>query len=242
MIGDAYTADEAREYVHTARDLHARYPDAEIVIAPKRREAIDAIPDDIILGYARSSSDLLAHEFSDPADWRGRRIHILGGSPPKQLAAIDQLTCPTLTGDPPADIVGLDWNGLHLGAQFGEFWTPTGWDDSGRNADHVTVRKLVRYSLGQIKTFWQAHGIWPETTPMDHGLEIQYRPPTPSDLESAACAECGANVWTTKRGPFVTEYDTGEVLEYCSHEWYFEHRTRNRLEELCGEQSVFIPL
>lgn len=241
VIGDAYTAAEAREYVDAARELQASYSDTEIMITPKCREAIDAIPHDIALGYARGSSDLLAHEFADPADWRGRRVHILGGSPPKQLTAIDELTCPTLSSDPPADIVGLDWNGVHLGAQFGEFWTPDGWDDSGRDADHVTVRKLVRHSLGQIKTFWQAHGVWPETPPVDHGWMIGYCPPTPSDLSSAVWAECGTNVWTTKRGPFVAEYDTGDVLGYCSHECYFAHRARNHLEELDCEQSVFMP-
>lgn len=77
VIGDADTVEEAREYVRTAHDLQARYPNAEIVIAPKCREAINAIPDDIILGYARGSSDRLAHEFSEPVDWRGRRVHPL---------------------------------------------------------------------------------------------------------------------------------------------------------------------
>lgn len=241
VIGDAYTATEASEYVQAARNLQASYPDAEIVIAPKCREAINAIPDDIVLGYSRGAADLLAHEFSDPIDWRGRRVHILGGSPPTQLAAIDQLTRPTLTDDPPADIVGLDWNGVHLGAQFGEFWTPEGWDDSGRDADHVTVRTLVRHSLSRIKAFWHTQGMWPETTPVDDNWDgdIHCRSPTSSDLDSAACSECGANIWTTDCGPFIAEYDTGEVVGYCSYACYFEHRTRNHLEELCGEQSVF---
>ncbi len=201
----------------------------------------DVISEDITLGYSCGAADLLAHEFSDPADWRGRRVHILGGSPRKQLHAIEQLTWPTLAGDPPAQIVGIDWNGLHRGAQFGEFWTADGWDASGRDADHVTVRKLVRHSLGQIKAFWQAHGIWPETEPHDQSVPLQYEGPTPSDLESAACAVCEANVWTTNRGPAVAEYDTGEVCGYCSHDCYFEHRTQNRLEEAVDERSVFIP-
>jgi len=107
---------------------------------------IDAIPETLVLGYSRGYADRLAHEFSGPCRLRGRRVHILGGSPPKQLDAIRQLTRPTLTDEPPADIVGVDWNGLHRGAQFGEFWTADGWDDSGRDADHVTVRKTVRHS------------------------------------------------------------------------------------------------
>jgi len=97
--------------------------------------------------------------------------------------------------------VGVDWNGLHRGAQFGEFWTADGWDDSGRDADHVTVRKTVRHSLARVREFWRTHGIWPETTPQDEGLDIEYEGPSPADLEHAACTECGTNVWRTRPRP-----------------------------------------
>lgn len=239
VIGDAYDADEVDDYVVAAREIQGSYPEADLVIVPKCCAAIHAVPDDLVVGYSRGYADKLAHEFSEPSDWRGRRIHILGGSPPKQLDVIEQLTRSTLTGDPPADIASLDWNGLHRGAQFGEFWTSDGWADCARDADHVTVRKTVRHSLSRVREFWETQGVWPDTTLVDDGLEIQYRSPTPSDLTSAACAECGANVWTTERGPFVAEYDTGEICGYCSYDCYFTHRTRNRFEELAGEQSVY---
>ncbi len=174
VIGDAYDAAEAQMYVDTIRELQRSLPETEFIIVPKCRAAIETIPDDIVLGYSRGYANTLAHEFSDPIDWRGRRVHILGGSPPKQLEVVEQLTQPTLTGDPPADIVGLDWNGLHRGAQFGEFWTADGWDDSGRDANHVTVRKTVRHSLTRVREFWSTHGIWPETTPHDEGLAVEY--------------------------------------------------------------------
>ncbi|ODR80188.1 hypothetical protein BG842_02840 [Haladaptatus sp. W1] len=241
VIGDAYDATEARTYVDTIRELETNFPDTEFIIVPKCRAAIDVIPDDIVLGYSRGYADKLAHEFSDPIDWRGRRVHILGGSPPKQLAVIDQLTQPTLSGDPPADIVGMDWNGLHRGAQFGEFWTGDGWDDSGRNADHVTIRKTVRHSLSRVRDFWQAHGIWPESTLQADGFGLEYHGPTPDDLENSACTECGTNVWTTERGPFVAEYDTGVICGYCSYDCYFTHRHQNQLEEVAGDQSVYFP-
>ena len=241
VIGDAYDVDEVDEYVAAAREIQGSYPAAGLVIVPKCRAAIHAIPDDLIVGYSRGYADRLAHEFSDPVDWRGRRIHILGGSPPKQLNVIDQLTRPTLTGEPPADIVGLDWNGLHRGAQFGEFWTPDGWDDSGRDADHVTVRKTVRHSLSRLKAFWKSQGVWPDSTPQDDTLDIEYEGPSPGDLDSAACTECGANVWMTRRGPFVAEYGTGALCGYCSYDCYFTHRHRNDLEELAGKESVYFP-
>ena len=241
VIGDVYECDGVDDHVAAAREIQASYPEAELIIVPKSRSVIDAVPDDIVLGYSRGYADRLAHEFSEPTDWRGRHVHILGGSPPKQLEAIQQLTRPTLSADPPADIVGVDWNGLHRGAQFGEFWTADGWDDSGRDADHVTVRKTVRHSLARIREFWKSHGIWPETTPQDAGLHIEYGGPSPADLEEAACTECEANVWRTRRGPFVAEYDTGAVCGYCSYECYFSHRHRNNLEEIAGEQSVYLP-
>ncbi|ESP86868.1 hypothetical protein K933_17332 [Candidatus Halobonum tyrrellensis G22] len=241
IVGDAYDAAEARRYVDAIRELEASFPDSEFIVVPKCREAIDAVPDDIVLGYSRGYADTLACDFSDPVDWRGRCVHILGGSPPKQLDVIDQLTRPTLTGDPPAEIVGLDWNGVHRGAQFGEFWTADGWDDSGRDADHVSVRDTVRYGLGHVRSFWQAHGVWPETTPQADGVTVTYSGPSPSDLESAACTECETNVWTTERGPYVAEYDTGAVCGYCCYDCYFTHRQQNGLEEVAGERSVSFP-
>ena len=241
VIGDAYDIDEVEDYVAAAREIQGSYPEADLIIVPKCRAVIDSIPDDLVLGYSRGYADRLAHEFSEPTDWRGRRVHILGGSPPKQLDVIQQLTRPTLTGEPPADIVGLDWNGLHRGAQFGEFWTADGWDDSGRDTDHVTVRKTVRHSLAHLKEFWQAQGVCPESTPQDDSFEIEYEGPSPGDLDGAACTECEANVWTTQRGPFVAEYDNGALCGYCSYDCYFAHRHRNNLEEVTGEQSVYLP-
>ncbi|MDB2246098.1 hypothetical protein PN416_15305 [Halorubrum ezzemoulense] len=241
VIGDVDEIDDVDAHVAAAREIQASYPEAELIVVPKSRAVIDAIPDDIVLGYSRGYADRLAHEFSDPADWRGRRVHILGGSPPKQLDAIRQLTRPTLTDEPPADIVGVDWNGLHRGAQFGEFWTADGWDDSGRDADHVTVRKTVRHSLARVREFWQQHGVWPESTPEDEGMTVGYEGSSPADLEDAACTECGTNVWRTRRGPYVAEYDTGAICGYCSYECYFSHRHRNNLEEIAGEQSVYLP-
>lgn len=49
------------------------------------------VPDDLVLGYSRGYVDRLAREFSEPSDWRRRRVHILGGSPPKQWDVIQQL-------------------------------------------------------------------------------------------------------------------------------------------------------
>ena len=121
VIGDVDDTDDIDAHVAAAREIQASYPKAVLIVVPKSRAVIDAIPEDLILGYSRGYADRLAHEFSDPADWRGRCVHILGGSPPKQLEVIRQLTRPILTDEQPTDIVGVDWNGLHRGGQFGEF-------------------------------------------------------------------------------------------------------------------------
>jgi len=113
--------------------------------------------------------------------------------PTQQLEAIQQLTRPTLSADPPADIVGVDWNGLHRGAQFGEFWTADGWDDSGRDADHVTVRKTVRHSLARIREFWKSHGSGPRRhhrTRVTHRVRgraqpISRKPPAPNARQTS---------------------------------------------------------
>jgi hypothetical protein len=76
---------------------------------------------------------------------------------------IDDLTQPRITGEPPADIVGLDWNGPHKGALVGEYWSRNGWQP----ADHLSIRETVRKSLEEIKEYWQERGVWPETEPVD---------------------------------------------------------------------------
>ena len=98
VVGDAYDATEAQRYVDAIRELEGSFPDSEFIVVPKCREAIKAVPDDIAIGYSRSYADTLICDFSDPSDWRGRRVPILGGSPPKQLDVITGLTQPRLTG------------------------------------------------------------------------------------------------------------------------------------------------
>lgn len=63
---------------------------------------------------------------------------------------IEELTQPTLTGEPPADIVGLDWNGPQKAAYLGEHWSRDGWQP----ADHLSIRDTVCESLREIKAYW----------------------------------------------------------------------------------------
>lgn len=163
ILGDAYSRHDARTLTDLATELSTEHPYKTYVIVPKCREALDALPEDVVVGYTMGYAETLAPSFSDLSDWRGRRIHLLGGSPTIQLRVIEQLTQPTLSEDPPADIVGLDGNGLQKVAYFGEYWSPRGWQE----ADSLSIRETVRTSLREVKAFWSDHGVWPKTEPVD---------------------------------------------------------------------------
>lgn len=213
VLGDAYDVEEAREYNRTARELTSKFSGTELIVVPKCREAIDIIDDDIVLGYPMGYSDLTAEVYTNIVDWRGRRVHLLGASPPKQYEVIEELTQPRVTGEEPADIVGVDWNGIHLAALKGESFSPHGY----RAADELSIRETVRQSLRAIKRYWQSVGVWPTTEkdqnpltaePMDPVWAVDGRHAGGRDLEDA----------------IVVEYENGQTLAYRS-----EHE-RDRIE------------
>jgi len=70
VLGDAYDAEEAREYNRAARELSSKFPGTEIIVVPKCRKAIDVIDQDIMLGYPMGYSDMTAEEYTNIVDWR----------------------------------------------------------------------------------------------------------------------------------------------------------------------------
>ena len=207
VLGDAYTPAEATEYTALAQQLSETYPTTEFVIVPKCHAAIDIIDEMFVLGYAMGYSDTHAQDFSEPVDWRGRRVHLLGASPPKQWAVIQRLTQPTLTGTPPADIVGLDWNGPQRIAYLGESWSCDGW----QRADSHSIRRTVRESLREMKRFWQQRGVWPATEPI-----AQYGPAVRAPDDPVFAAN-GADIDTREQleDALVVEYPE-QTLAYRS--------------------------
>ena len=163
VLGDVTTPEQARGYTQLARSLVDDFPTTEFVIVPKCPEAFEIIDEQFVLGYPMGYSDIQAMDISTISDWRGRRVHLLGASPPKQFAAIQRLTQPTITGEPPADIVGLDWNGPQRVAYLGEYWSRNGW----QAADQLSIRETVRKSLREMRKFWQERGVWPTETPIE---------------------------------------------------------------------------
>jgi len=163
VLGDAYSRQEAELLDQTISELKEEYPYKELIAVPKCHEAFDIFSEDVTLGYPLGFSDLDPEDYSSISNWRGRRVHILGGAPDKQYRAIQNLTGPVLNGDAPADIAGCDWNGAHKIAYFGEYWSRDGW----KPADQLSIRETVRKSLEEIKAFWQDKDVWPKTEPVE---------------------------------------------------------------------------
>jgi len=163
VIGDAYDEVEAQLLDEVVSELSEENPHKEYIVVPKSGETFDVLSDEVTLGYPIGFSNLEPEDYSDLSDWRGRRIHLLGSAPDKQYRAMRELTGPNLSGDEPADIVGVDWNSVHKVAYHGEYWSQDGW----QSADHLSIRGTVRESLKEIKQFWQDKGHWPETEPIE---------------------------------------------------------------------------
>jgi hypothetical protein len=219
VLGDAKTPAQARTYTEFARSLSNEFPDTECVIVPKCSEAFEIIDDQFVLGYAMGYSDIQADDISEISDWRGRRVHLLGASPPKQWAMIQHLTQPTLGGDPPADIIGADWNGPSRVAYLGEHWSRDGW----QAADQLSIRETVSKSLREMRRFWQERGVWPTETPIE-GSEPAVR--EPDDPVFAASGET-IREREALEDAVVVGYEDGQTLAYRSdtERAYIESRT-----------------
>ncbi|AJF27346.1 hypothetical protein SG26_01225 [Haloarcula sp. CBA1115] len=217
MLGDAYDQQEARRYNQAARELKRKFPGTEVIIVPKCRDAIDVIDDDIVLGYPMGYSDQTADEYTDIVDWRGRRVHLLGASPTKQYPVIEELTQPRVTGEEPADIVGVDWNGVHLAALHGEYFSPHGYG----SADHLSIRETVRESLRHIRSYWKSRGVWPT-------VKKDRTPLTAEPMDPVWAADGSRATVSGLEDAIVVEYENGQTLAYRS-----QHE-RDRVEYRAG--------
>ncbi|WP_058997904.1 DUF6610 family protein [Haloarcula sp. CBA1127] len=217
MLGDAYDRQEARRYNQAARELKRKFPGTEVIIVPKCRDTIDVIDEDMILGYPMGYSDQTADEYTDIVDWRGRRVHLLGASPTKQYPVIEELTQPRVTGEEPADIVGVDWNGIHLAALHGEYFSPHGY----ASADHLSIRETVQQSLRHIRSYWKSRGVWPT-------VETDRSALTAEPMDPVWAADGSRATVNGLEDAIVVEYENGQTLAYRS-----QHE-RDRVEYRAG--------
>lgn len=162
ILGDAYSRGEAETLDRVAGELLDEYPYKDVVIVPKHESVFDALSMDVTLGVANGYSEIQAVDLG-LENFRGRDIHILGGSPHRTYDIIEKLTQPNLRGDEPANVKGLDWNGVHKVAYKGEYWSRSGW----KRADHLSIRDTVKKSLEEVKMFWEQIGVWPDTEPIE---------------------------------------------------------------------------
>nr|WP_049996355.1 DUF6610 family protein [Halococcus sediminicola] len=213
-VGDAYTEEQAKDMDEAVGQLRDDYPHNTFVVVPKCEEAFEILDNDIVLGYANGYSDIQAEDLG-LEKYRGREVHILGSSPTQQYKAIQQLTQPNLRDDPPANIKGVDWNGAHKGAYFGEYWSRNGWQP----ADHLSIRETVEESLKEVKAYWQDKGLWPETEPKD----IYGGPYTEPD--DPVFAASGRDIDSKEK------LETSHIGEYDGNTYAFESATAKRFVE-----------
>lgn len=84
VLGDAYTGRDAARYQQAVDELQERWPAKTYVVAPKCERAFDVLDEDVVLRYPLGYSELDPSDYSETSDWRGRPVHVLGGSTPRQ--------------------------------------------------------------------------------------------------------------------------------------------------------------
>nr|WP_228841724.1 DUF6610 family protein [Haloarcula sp. CBA1127] len=130
---------------------------------------------------------------------------------------IEELTQPRVTSEEPADIVGVDWNGVHLAALHGEYFSPHGYG----SADHLSIRETVRESLRHIRSYWKSRGVWPI-------VEKDRTPLTAEPMDPVWAADGTRATVDGLEDAIVVEYENGQTLAYRS-----QHE-RDRVEYRAG--------
>jgi hypothetical protein len=165
VLGDIYAETEVDKHLDAATEIWSSYPEMELMLVPKCEAVFDQIPSEFILGYPNGASDVQATDVVSRKRWRTteHRLHILGGTPIQTLEEIKRLTEDWVTGEPPADIAGLDWNGFKRNAeQHGDYASASGGWNRDLRSSYIPKRDLMIYSLLNAKHFWVNHGVWPD--------------------------------------------------------------------------------
>jgi len=98
----------------------ARYCEIPLIV-PKLSEQLALLPSDVAIGYSVPSSYGSAQFL--PWELAGRRVHLLGGSPKKQMELYRYLTCY-------ATITSVDGNyAQRMATRYAEYWEQGRWHD-----------------------------------------------------------------------------------------------------------------
>jgi hypothetical protein len=114
---DYYDFEQILDFVAELEDVtrdENGQPQTKIIIIPKW-DCLDRIPERYVLGYSVETA--YGRTPLPECMFRGRPVHLLGGSWKKQLACLREL---------PGDVVSIDNNHIQLIAQKGDYVTPTG--------------------------------------------------------------------------------------------------------------------
>ncbi|KZX46203.1 MULTISPECIES: DUF6610 family protein [unclassified Haloarcula] len=164
VLGDIYNEDDLQSYLDAADEIWESFPEMELMLVPKCSGVLEDIPSEFVLGYANGSSQIQAIDVASRRKWRSieNRLHILGGTPLSTYEEIVALTKEWVTGESPANIAGLDWNGYQRYAEeHGDYASAAGGWHRNLRDQYLPARDLIRYSLLNAKHFWISKGIWP---------------------------------------------------------------------------------
>ena len=141
---DLYTQEQLPEVLEQAEQL-AKHAE-QVIIVPKFSGAIRQMPKQYIIALSVPSKygdcgNILMAEFF------GRKVHLLGGSPHYQYKLWRHL--------PGADIISIDGNAYMLSANFGDFWDADkcGWNRTLRGKS-IDRGELIKMSVDNVIRFW----------------------------------------------------------------------------------------
>lgn len=144
MVADYESPDQRElmlQQVQDLRDLGI----IRILVCPKFDGAVKDIPEDCVLAISVPSK--YAGFLPNPEEVRHRKVHLLGGSPPKIRKELNNYT-----------IVSVDFNAHTRNAPFGMYWNGEVWKRPTTGVfAFLPFHELIVYSARNIVTMIQTH-------------------------------------------------------------------------------------
>jgi hypothetical protein len=116
VAGDAEDDQQLARVLHQATALRPLVP--EVIVVPKAPGMVERVPEDYVVGLSVPSR--FGATGAPFWEYRGRRVHLLGGSPTAQLR-LGALLGPA--------VVSLDGNSHLAAAKYGAWWDGRRWTE-----------------------------------------------------------------------------------------------------------------
>lgn len=145
MCADYERPDQRRELYRQIRDLRAAGV-LRVMVCPKFPGAIAHIPSWCVVAVSVPTGSVQYKGWlPDLRDLRGRRVHLLGGSPRLQKTLIVRI------GGHGGHVLSVDGNSHQVGASRGSVWSPDGWRRNAyKRLDQDTRLDRLQSSSGAI--------------------------------------------------------------------------------------------